>query len=201
MSGTAKNTKQATVYPSVGLVSKPILQCSKQERYRHQFIAYIEQQLSDVDATNQEQLKSTFRKLYQEIYSSADKSNQLIISDKERILTSIELAIMGNSNLHLEVWQQVQKLPMVKMMFNSDKYIQLGKELAYIITTLQNHQIELLQGEWWRIKGKNYKVIGSVSMVNYILLEEGKLDFQQALFLSELLPLEINDFYFIGKIQ
>lgn len=201
MPGKQKKIKEIIEQQNRELTADTAIYNLSQTRFNHRaaFLKNIEQKLTGVDAGNYKQLELVFQSLYQDIYINAELGNNLLISDKERVLSSIELCVFGNSNIHQKVWQRAKKLPIIRVMLNAEEYIRLGQELASIIKKMNEQNLRFEHGEWWRIKGRPFKIIGNIAHVNYILMDAERLEFQDAIFLSDLLPLELSDFEYLGE--
>ncbi len=184
------------------LIDSVIYSQSEQRLISQQaFLKAIEERINKVDASNNNELALMFQDLYKDIYSNAELGWNMLLSDKERLLVSIEMSVFGNSNIHEKVWSKAQKLPIIKVMMNMDEYVRLGRELAEFIQAMEVNKLKFNEGDWWRIKGRKFKVIGHIAYVNFIFIESGKTEDYDAILLSDLLPLEPNDFEYLGEQQ
>jgi hypothetical protein len=87
----------------------------------------------------------------------------------------------------------------IRVLIDLPKYKEKAEELAVFIRSCHAHRIIISENEYWKIKGKTYRVVKDVFGINYRLLTTGKNKKLETFWLSELLPLSIDDVFHVGS--
>ena len=86
----------------------------------------------------------------------------------------------------------------IRVILQIPEYKVRAEELAMFIRSCHVHRIIISENEYWKIKGKTYRVVKDVFGINYRLITTGKNKKIEAFWLSELLPLSINDVMYVS---
>ncbi|HEY9084061.1 MAG TPA: hypothetical protein VIN73_12055 [Vicingaceae bacterium] len=88
----------------------------------------------------------------------------------------------------------------VRVLLHLPEYKEKAAHLANFIRSCKKHHITLCEKEYWKIKGKTYRVVKDVFGINFMLLTTSENKKLEYCWLSELLPLSIDDVsYVCGK--
>ncbi|MBQ21703.1 MAG: hypothetical protein CMD31_13190 [Flavobacteriales bacterium] len=86
----------------------------------------------------------------------------------------------------------------IQVLLHLPEYKEKAAHLAAFIRSCRQQNVALCEKEYWKIKGKTYRVVKDMFGINFMLLTIGENKKLTRLWLSELLPLSINDVSYIS---